>query len=131
MEFGNASEDFCTVGIFGELFVFLIELILQGVNRAAGGDIIPDRNVVMFGRNGDFLRKIANTLAAKFDFAVIKLLLAENNAKKSGFAGAVDADNADFVARLGMEIAIVVNDFGAVGEMEIGGFHEDNYNTGA
>lgn len=75
------------------------------------------------------MRKIADTLAAKFDCAIIKLLLTENNAKKSSFAGAVDADNANFVAGFGMEATIIINDFSAIGEMEIGGFHDDNYNT--
>ena len=124
MELGDAVEDFFAVGVFGEFFVFLVQLGLEVVDRAAGGDVVPDGDVGVFGRDGDFLGEVAEAkVVAEIDFAVIELLLAEDDAEKSGFAGAVDADDADFVAGFEMKITVIVDDFGAVSEMKMGGFH--------
>lgn len=123
LELGDAIEDGVAIGVFGEFFVFGIELVLELVDRAPGGYIFPDCHVVMLGRDGDDLRKIAKAEVFELDCAVVKLLLAEDNSKKSGLPSTIYADYADFVAGFKMKIAVVVDDFGAVGELETGSFH--------
>ncbi len=77
----------------------------------------------MFRRNSDLLRKVAETEARESDLAVVKGLLAKDNTEKSGLPGAIDANDADFVGRLKVKIAVVVDDFRTVGKMKMGSFH--------
>lgn len=71
---------------------------MELVNRATRSDVFPDGFSVMLRRDGDFLWKVTKAEVFKGDFAVVELLLTENNAEKRGFSGAVYANNADFVA---------------------------------
>lgn len=116
LEAVDAVEDGLAVGIFGEFFVFVIELILELVDRAAGGDVVPDGSGGLFGRDDDFLRKVAKAEFGKVEGAGVGRLLAEDEAEKGGLSGAVDADDADFAAGFDLKAAVVVDDLGSKSE---------------
>lgn len=101
----------------------MVEFVLKVVDWAARSDIIPNSDVFVLGRDSDFLRQETQAKFGKFDFAVVELLFPKNNTEKSGLAGAVHANYSDLVAGFEMEITVIVDDFGAVGEVEVGGFH--------
>lgn len=124
----NAVENGGTIRIFGEFFVLGVELLLDGVDGAAGSDVIPNCEIAVAWFDDYFLGQEANTNAFERNFTVIKRLLSENNAKKGGFASAIDADDADFVAGFDMKIAVIVDDVGTVSKFEMGCFHRNNYN---
>ena len=82
----------------------------------------------MLGRNGNFLREVAEAEILEGDFAVVELLLAEDDTEEGGFASAIDADDANLVASFESKITVIVDDFGAVSKLEMGGFHVLYYN---
>lgn len=98
LKIGNTIKNSLAVRVFGEFFVFLIELVLKIIDRATSGDVFPDCDAVMLGWNGDFLRQIAETKARQSDFAIIKLLLTKNNTEESGLPCAVNTNDTNFVA---------------------------------
>lgn len=116
LEMVDAVEDGLAVGIFGEFFVFEINLILEFVDGATGGDVVPDGGGGLFGREGDFLRKVAKAEFGEVEGAGVGGLLAEDEAEKGGLSGAVDADDADFAAGFDLKAAVVVDDLGSKSE---------------
>ena len=57
----------------------------------------------------DFLWQIAKAQRRELNLAIIEFLLTKNHLKKRGFASAINANNANFVASIKMKATVVVD----------------------
>lgn len=145
LENSDALENFLAGGIFGEFFIFEVELSLKFVDGTTSSDIFPDGDVLVLVGDSDDLGEVANAETRESNFAVVERFLvggikleasgdevifggfAEDDFEKSGLPRSVHANYADFVISFEVKISVIIDDFCAVGEMKMGGFHERYY----